>query len=45
MEQGNPYAQNAGHKVVAEQLPLHTLADDVETVKRAVEHVGGPVSL
>jgi pimeloyl-ACP methyl ester carboxylesterase len=40
-----PILQKAGHKVVAVQLPLHTLADDVATVKRAIEHVGGPVLL
>lgn len=37
--------KNAGHKVVAVQLPEHSLADDVETVKRAVEHIGGPTIL
>ena len=30
-------------KVIAVQLPLHSLADDVDTVKRAVEHIGGQV--
>ena len=39
-----PILQKAGHKVVAVQLPLHTLADDVATVKRAIEHIGGPVT-
>jgi pimeloyl-ACP methyl ester carboxylesterase len=34
-----------GHKVIAVQLPLHSLSDDVATVKRAVEHVGGPTIL
>jgi pimeloyl-ACP methyl ester carboxylesterase len=37
--------KNAGLNVVAVQLPLHTLADDVATVKRAIEHVGGPTIL
>jgi pimeloyl-ACP methyl ester carboxylesterase len=37
--------QNAGHKVIAVQLPLHSLADDVATVKRAIDHIGGPVIL
>jgi pimeloyl-ACP methyl ester carboxylesterase len=37
--------KNAGLNVVAVQLPLHTLADDVATVKRAVEHIGGPTIL
>jgi pimeloyl-ACP methyl ester carboxylesterase len=40
-----PILQNAGHKVIAVQLPLHSLSDDVETVKRAIEHIGGPIIL
>ena len=40
-----PILQNAGHKVVAVQLPLHSLADDIATVKRAIDFVGGPVIL
>lgn len=40
-----PILKDAGHKVVAVQLPLHSLSDDVETVKRAVEHIGGPTIL
>jgi pimeloyl-ACP methyl ester carboxylesterase len=40
-----PILRDAGHKVVAVQLPLHSLSDDVETVKRAVEHIGGPTIL
>ena len=40
-----PILQNAGHKVVAAQLPLHSLADDVDTVKREIGLVGGPVIL
>jgi pimeloyl-ACP methyl ester carboxylesterase len=35
----------AGHQVIAVQLPLHSLSDDVATVKRAVEHIGGPTIL
>jgi pimeloyl-ACP methyl ester carboxylesterase len=31
-----PILMAAGHKVIAVQLPLHSLADDVATVKRAV---------
>jgi len=31
--------------VVAVQLPLHSIADDVATVKRAVDLVGGPTIL
>jgi pimeloyl-ACP methyl ester carboxylesterase len=37
-----PILQNAGHRVIAVQLPLHSLADDVATVNRAIELVGGP---
>ena len=40
-----PILQNAGHKVVAAQLPLHSLADDVDTVKREIGLVSGPVIL
>jgi pimeloyl-ACP methyl ester carboxylesterase len=37
--------KNSGHRVIAVQLPLHSLSDDVATVKRAVEHVGGSTIL
>jgi pimeloyl-ACP methyl ester carboxylesterase len=40
-----PILQNAGHRVIAVQLPLHSLADDVATVNRAIELVGGPTIL
>jgi pimeloyl-ACP methyl ester carboxylesterase len=40
-----PILQNAGHKVIAVQLPLHSLADDIATVKRAIDLVGGPLIL
>jgi pimeloyl-ACP methyl ester carboxylesterase len=40
-----PILENAGHKVITAQLPLQSLTDDVETVKRAIEFVGGPVTL
>ncbi len=40
-----PILLNAGHKVIAVQLPLHSLADDIATVKRAIDFVGGPVIL
>jgi pimeloyl-ACP methyl ester carboxylesterase len=40
-----PILKNAGHKVIAVQLPEHSLAGDVETVKRAIEHIGGPTIL
>jgi pimeloyl-ACP methyl ester carboxylesterase len=34
-----------GHRVIAVQLPLHSLADDVATVKRAIDLVDGPTIL
>jgi pimeloyl-ACP methyl ester carboxylesterase len=37
--------ENSGHRVVAVNMPLHNLADDVATVKRAIELVGKPVLL
>jgi pimeloyl-ACP methyl ester carboxylesterase len=40
-----PILEKAGHRVIAVQLPLHTLADDVDTVKRAIDLVAGPVTL
>ena len=40
-----PILQNAGHKVIAVQLAAHSLADDVDTVKRAISLVGGPTIL
>src|SRR5215211_1420262 len=40
-----PVLRDAGHRVIAVQLPTHSLADDVETVKRAISHIGGPVIL
>ena len=40
-----PILENSGHKVIAVQLPLHSLADDVATVKRAIDLVGGPITL
>ena len=40
-----PTLQKAGHRVIAVQLPLHSLADDVAIVKRAVDLVGGPTIL
>ena len=40
-----PILENAGHRVIAVQLPLHSLSDDVATVKRAIDLVGGPVTL
>ena len=32
-----PILKNAGHKGIAVQLPEHSLADDVDMVKRAIE--------
>jgi pimeloyl-ACP methyl ester carboxylesterase len=40
-----PTLTEAGHRVIAVQLPLHSLADDVATVNRAIQLVGGPVLL
>ena len=40
-----PTLTDAGHRVIAVQLPLHSLADDVATVNRAIELVGEPVLL
>lgn len=40
-----PILKNAGHDVIAVQLPEQSLADDVATVKRAIEHIGGPAIL
>jgi pimeloyl-ACP methyl ester carboxylesterase len=40
-----PILQNSGHRVIVVQLPLHSLADDVATVKRAIDLIGGPVIL
>ena len=37
--------KNAGRRVIAVQLPLHNSADDIATVKRAIELAGGPVLL
>ena len=40
-----PILEKAGHKVIAVQLALHSLPDDIATVKRAIDLVGGPVIL
>jgi pimeloyl-ACP methyl ester carboxylesterase len=37
--------KNYGHRLIAVQLPEHSLADDIATVKRAIELVGGPTVL
>ena len=40
-----PILKNAGHKVIAVQIPTQSLSEDVETVKRAIDLVGGPTIL
>src|SRR5262245_13404681 len=40
-----PILRNAGHKVVAVQLPFQSLAGDADTVKDAIEYIGGPTIL
>ncbi|MFL6486534.1 MAG: alpha/beta fold hydrolase [Nitrososphaera sp.] len=40
-----PILQNAGYRVTAVQLAEHSLAEDVDTVKRAIDLVGGPTIL
>jgi pimeloyl-ACP methyl ester carboxylesterase len=40
-----PILENSGYRVIAVQLAVHSLADDVATVKRAIELVGGPTIL
>jgi pimeloyl-ACP methyl ester carboxylesterase len=40
-----PILKDAGHRIIAVQLPLHSLADDVATVKHTIDLVGGPTIL
>lgn len=40
-----PILEKAGHRVIAVQMPLHSGADDIATVKRAINHIGGRVTL
>jgi pimeloyl-ACP methyl ester carboxylesterase len=40
-----PLLENAGHHVIAVQLSLQSLADDIATVKRAIDSVGRLVTL
>jgi pimeloyl-ACP methyl ester carboxylesterase len=40
-----PILTDAGYRVIAAQLPLHSLESDVDTVERAVERIGGPAIL
>lgn len=42
---GIPILEKAGYQVIAVQLPLHSLADDIATVKRAIELHDGPTIL
>lgn len=40
-----PILTDAGHRVIAVQLPLHSLGDDIATVERAIELFRGPTTL
>ena len=40
-----PILTDAGHRVIAVQLPLHSLGDDIATVERAIGLFGGPTTL
>lgn len=40
-----PILTDAGYRVIAAQLPLQSLENDVATVERAVERIGGPAIL
>lgn len=40
-----PILTDAGHRVIAAQLPHYSLRDDVDTVDRAVDRIGGPTVL
>ena len=40
-----PVLRDAGHKVIAAQLPTQSLSEDVETLKRAISHISGPTIL
>jgi len=40
-----PILTDAGYRVIAAQLPLHSLENDTTTVERAVERIGGPAIL
>jgi pimeloyl-ACP methyl ester carboxylesterase len=40
-----PILQDAGHRVIAAQLSLRSLGDDIATVKRAIEQLGKPTIL
>jgi hypothetical protein len=40
-----PILKNAGNNVIAVQLSLQSLGDYIATVKRAINQMGGPVTL
>lgn len=40
-----PILEKSGYKVIAVQLPLHSLADDIDTVNRAINLLDGPTIL
>ena len=40
-----PTLLEAGHRIIAVQLPLHSLGEDVETTKRAISLLGKPTIL
>ena len=37
-----PILKNAGHRIIAVQLTLYSMADNIATVKRAIEQLGEP---
>jgi pimeloyl-ACP methyl ester carboxylesterase len=39
-----PILKSAGYNVTAVQMPLNSLADDIDTVKRAIDHIGAPLA-
>jgi hypothetical protein len=40
-----PILKSAGHIVTAVQMPLNSLADGIDTVKRAIDPICAPVTL
>jgi hypothetical protein len=40
-----PILEKSGYKVIAVQLPLHFLADDIDAVNRAIDPIYGPTIL
>jgi pimeloyl-ACP methyl ester carboxylesterase len=40
-----PFLTDAGHRVIAVQLPHYSLRDDVDTVERAIDRIGRPTVL